>query len=80
MKIHYLLKKKILISFENLTIVAYESNLLCMRLISDEFLEFIYDYHKECYKMLSPLLKDDHVAMNNLKRKTEKILREATDR
>jgi Xaa-Pro aminopeptidase len=41
-------EKDSLISFENLTIVPYESNLICMRLISDQFLEFIDDTHKEC--------------------------------
>jgi Xaa-Pro aminopeptidase len=68
-------EKDNLIGFENLTIVPYENNLLFMPLLSDDVIKFINDYHEECFNKLSPLIKDDQLALNYLKRKTEKILR-----
>jgi Xaa-Pro aminopeptidase len=63
------------IAFENLTIVPYERNLLDYKLLSDDFIDYINQYHREVYEKLSPLLKDDQLAIDYLKRKTEKIAR-----
>ena len=61
------------LGFENLTFLPYERNLIDMKLISEEFKEFIDDYHKQCFEKLSPFLKDDLKTLDYLKRKTQPL-------
>ena len=61
------------LGFENLTFLPYERNLMDMSLISDEFKEYIDNFHKKCYEKLSPFLKDDKKALDYLKRKTQPL-------
>jgi Xaa-Pro aminopeptidase len=63
------------IAFENLTIVPYERNLLDFKLLSDDFIDYINQYHKDVYEKLSPLLRDNQLAIEYLFKKTEKITR-----
>ena len=61
------------LGFENLTFLPYERNLIDMNLISNDFKKYIDDFHKKCYEILSPLLKNDSKALDYLKRKTEPL-------
>jgi Xaa-Pro aminopeptidase len=61
------------LGFENLTFLPYERNLIDMNLISNDFKKYIDDFHKKCFEILSPLLKDDSKALDYLKRKTEPL-------
>ena len=61
------------LGFENLTFIPYERNLMDMSLISNEFKEYIDNFHKKCYEKLSPFLKDDKKALDYLKRKTQPL-------
>ena len=61
------------LGFENLTFLPYERNLMDMSLISDEFKEYIDNFHKKCYEKLSPFLKDDKKALDYLTRKTQPL-------
>ena len=63
-------KEKNLLGFENLTYIPYERNLIDMNLISNDFKKYIDDFHKKCWDILSPLLKNDKKALDYLKRKT----------
>ena len=63
-------KEKKLLGFENLTLVPYERNLIDMDLISNDFKNYIDDFHKKCWEKLNPLLKNDQKALDYLKRKT----------
>ena len=63
-------KEKNLLGFENLTFIPYERNLIDMNLISNDFKKYIDDFHKKCWDILSPLLKNDKKALDYLKRKT----------
>lgn len=62
-----------LLQFENITIVPYENSLLDFSLLSDDFIEFINGYHEEVHTKLSPLLKDDELALKYLERKTKTL-------
>lgn len=61
------------LGFENITLFPYERNLIDMRLISPEIKEFIDSYHKKVFETLSPLLGEDKIALDYLKRKTEPL-------
>ena len=58
------------LGFENLTYLPYERNLIDMNLISQDFKEYIDNFHKQCFKKLSPFLINDLKALDYLKRKT----------
>lgn len=68
-------ENKDMIGFENLTVVPYEVNLIDMKLLSDDFIEFINMYHKEVRDKLTPLLEKDEMALDYLKRKTTPLTR-----
>ena len=61
------------LGFENLTLLPYERNLIDMDLISNDFKNYIDNFHKQCYEKLSPFLKDDVKALDYLKRKTQPL-------
>ena len=61
------------LGFENLTFVPYERNLIDMDLISNDFKDYIDNFHKKCFEKLSPFLKDDEKALDYLKRKTQPL-------
>ena len=61
------------LGFENLTFVPYERNLIDMDLISNNFKDYIDNFHKQCFEKLSPFLKDDEKALDYLKRKTQPL-------
>ena len=61
------------LGFENLTFVPYERNLIDMDLISNDFKDYIDNFHKQCFEKLSPFLKDDEKALDYLKRKTQPL-------
>jgi Xaa-Pro aminopeptidase len=59
------------LSFENITIVPYETELLDFKLLSPDVIEFINQYHKEVFGKLSPLVEEH--AKDYLRRKTEPL-------
>ena len=61
--------------FENLTCVPYENKLLNKKLLSDDTINFINNYHEKCRIILEPLLKekDDKFAQDFLHRITAEI-------
>ena len=61
------------LGFENLTFVPYERNLIDIDLISNDFKDYIDNFHKQCFEKLSPFLKDDEKALDYLKRKTQPL-------
>jgi Xaa-Pro aminopeptidase len=61
------------LAFENLTFLPYEKNLIDVTLISEDFKNYINNFHKQCFDKLSPLLENDSKALDYLKRKTEPI-------
>ena len=58
------------LGFENLTYLPYERNLIDLSLISNDFKEYIDNFHKKVFDVLSPFLKDDEKTLDYLKRKT----------
>lgn len=65
-------KKDNLLGFGNITLVPYERNLLDYTLLSHDMLKFIDIYHKQVRDTLEPLLQNDPLALDYLKRKTNK--------
>ena len=61
------------LGFENLTYLPYERNLIDMNLISNDYKEYIDNFHKQCFEKLSPFLKNDLKALDYLKRKTQPL-------
>ena len=59
--------------FENVTMVPYEIELLDFNLISEDFRNYINDYHQKVFDIISPQISEDKIAMEYLKRKTLKI-------
>ena len=58
------------LGFENLTYLPYERNLIDLSLISNDFKEYIDNFHKKVFDVLSPFLRDDEKTLDYLKRKT----------
>jgi len=61
------------LGFENITYLPYERNLFDMDLISNDFKNYINDYHKKVFEMYKDELKDDEMTLDYLKRKTDPI-------
>ena len=61
------------LGFENITFLPYERNLIDMKLLSEEFKNYIDNFHKQCFDKLSPFLKNDLKALDYLKRKTQPL-------
>lgn len=61
------------LGFENITLVPYERNLIDMNLLSPDMIKYIDDYHQKVWNTLSPLLQNDAIALDYLKRKTKRL-------
>ena len=61
------------LGFENLTYLPYERNLMDLDLINDDFKNYIDDFHKKVFEILSPFLKEDEKTLDYLKRKTKPL-------
>lgn len=63
--------------FVNMALVPYERNLLDFNLLSNDYIDYINAFHKECYEKVSPLLKkfNDDLAIKYLEKKTKPIER-----
>ena len=66
-------KSEKLLGFENLTFLPYERNLIDLDLVSNDFKNYINNFHKKCFDLLSPHLKNEPKALNYLKKKTEPL-------
>jgi Xaa-Pro aminopeptidase len=44
--------------FLNLTVVPYDRNLFKMDMISQDYLDYINEYHQRCLKQVAPILKE----------------------
>ena len=62
-----------MLGFENLTLLPYERNLIDLQLVSNDFRNYIDNFHKKVFEKLSPFLKDDQKALDYLKKKTEPL-------
>lgn len=60
---------------ENITIVPYERNLLDYSLLSDDYIKFIDDFHKEVKDKLTPFVKNDPLALKYLEEKTSPLVK-----
>jgi Xaa-Pro aminopeptidase len=61
------------LGFENLTYLPYERNLIDLNLLSQDVIEYIDNFHKKVYEILSPFVKDDEKVLDYLKRKTQPL-------
>jgi Xaa-Pro aminopeptidase len=61
------------LGFENLTYLHYERNLIDLNLLSQDMIEYIDNFHKKVYEILSPFVKDDEKVLDYLKRKTQPL-------
>ena len=61
------------LGFENITFLPYERNLIDLSLMSPDMIKYVDDYHKKCYDILSPFMKDDTIALEYLKKKTKRL-------
>ena len=66
-------KGKNKLGFENLTFLPYERKLINLRLLSKDMINYIDNYHKKVYDILSPYVKDDDKALDYLMRKTKPL-------
>lgn len=62
------------LGFEHVTIAPIGLNLIEESLLSPTEKKWINDYHAECLEKLSPLVANDSVAMEWLKRETKPLL------
>eukprot|EP00871_Galdieria_phlegrea_P003525 jgi/Galph1/4173/GphlegSOOS_G2806.1 len=60
--------------FEHLTFVPMESKLIDTKLLTEEELEWLNNYHEECWKKVSPHLKEPF-ALQWLEKKTRRLSR-----
>jgi len=56
------------LKWENLTVAPYCRELIEKSLLSPEMTRFIDEYHQKCLEKLTPLLKDDELALDYVKR------------
>jgi Xaa-Pro aminopeptidase len=63
------------LKFRKLTMVPIQKNLINVKLLTDEELDWLDNYHKEVYETVSSLLDPDSIAMKWLKRSCSKIER-----
>ena len=61
------------LEFENLTMVPFDVNLVCIDLLTDKELEWVNNYHSQVNKIISPFLKDKD--LNWLRKSTQAIVR-----
>jgi Xaa-Pro aminopeptidase len=61
--------------FEQVTLVPYEANLLELPLLTERDMICINAYHKKCEELVGPLLNDDPLALNWLKKRTTLIVK-----
>ena len=61
------------LGFENLTYLPYERKLIDLKLLSKDMINYIDNFHKKVYEVLSPFVKDDEKVLDYLKRKTQPL-------
>ncbi|KNE58607.1 hypothetical protein AMAG_04170 [Allomyces macrogynus ATCC 38327] len=57
-------------AFENLTMVPMDKNLIDLSLLSVDEKQWLDAYHAECWEKVSPLLEEESIAWNYLKKAT----------
>ena len=61
-----------MLGFENLTYLPYERNLIDLKLLSLDMIQFIDNFHQKVFEVLSPLIKNEK-SLEYLKRKTKPL-------
>ena len=61
------------LGFENLTYLPYERKLIDLKLLSKDMINYIDNFHKKVYEILSPFVKDDEKVLDYLTRKTKPL-------
>jgi Xaa-Pro aminopeptidase len=61
------------LKFDNLTFAPYCRELIDKSLLSKEDIDFINNFHQQCFEKVSPLLKDNALGFNYLKRQCEPL-------
>jgi Xaa-Pro aminopeptidase len=61
------------LKFDNLTMVPIATNLIDVTIMTDRDVKWVNDHHQECWKLVSPLLSDDKLALEWLRRATSPI-------
>ena len=61
------------LQFENLTMVPFDTNLICTNLLTDKELEWINNYHSQVNKIISPFLEGK--TLDWLRKSTQAIAR-----
>jgi Xaa-Pro aminopeptidase len=49
------------LKFESLTLCPYDRNLIDIKLLTKDDIDFINKYHERCWQTLSPLLEGDNL-------------------
>ena len=60
-------------AFENLTTFPYCRELIDKNILAKEDIDYINDFNKKCWEKVSPLLKDNELGLNYLKRQCEPL-------
>lgn len=61
------------LKWENLTVAPYCRELIDKNLLSPDTVRYIDEYHAKCLEKLTPLLQDDALALNYVKRACEPL-------
>lgn len=61
------------LKFDNLTFAPYCRELIDKSLLAQEDIDFINNFHKDCFDKVSPLLKDNKLGYDYLKRQTQPL-------
>ena len=67
--------QKTFLRFDKLTMIPIQKNLINVKMLSDEELDWLDSYHSEVLEKVSPLLEEGSEAMAWLKKSCEKIHR-----
>jgi Xaa-Pro aminopeptidase len=61
------------LNFENITMVPIATNLMDLKIMTDRDVEWVNEFHRKCLERVSPLLVDDALALEWLRRETRPI-------
>lgn len=62
------------LSFKTITMVPFARNLIEQEMLTQEQIEWINEYHQTVYSSVAPLLKDDELSLQWLRRETEPLV------
>lgn len=61
------------LKFTNLTMVPMQTKLMKKELMTEKDIAWVNEHHHRCWERISPLLADDHLALEWLRRETQPI-------